>query len=177
MRYFVAIGDREVEVDLGTNGISVDGEPVTAGLVEMDGSDVHSLILGQKSYRVLASMDGPNEWTLHLYGHKLQARVVDERTRRIRSMAAIPDGPRGPKPLRAPMPGLVVQLEVSEGDQVVPGQGLVIVEAMKMENELRSEGEGTVMRILVEPGQVVEKDQVLVEFETPEDRSEKGPGE
>ena len=92
-------------------------------------------------------------------------------------MAATPDGPTGPKPLRAPMPGLVVQLEVAEGDQVTSGQGLVIVEAMKMENELKSEGEGTVKRILVEPGQAVDKDQVLVEFETPEEGLEKGPGE
>jgi len=177
MKYFVTIGDREVEVDLGTDGMSVDGEAVTAGMVEMDGSDVHSLLLGQKSYRVLASMDRPSEWALHLYGHRLNATVVDERTRRIQSMVATPDGPKGPKPLRAPMPGLVVKLEVAEGDTVSPGQGLVIVEAMKMENEIKSEGGGRIQRIFVEPGQVVEKDQILVEFEPPEATPEKGSGE
>jgi biotin carboxyl carrier protein len=65
------------------------------------------------------------------------------------------------------MPGLVIQVDAQEGDEVVPGQGLVIVEAMKMENELKSEGKGTISRVLVEPGQIVEKEQVLVEFENP----------
>jgi len=73
------------------------------------------------------------------------------------------------------MPGLVIKVEVQEGDAVVGGQGLVIVEAMKMENELKAEGEGRVARVLVAPGQTVEKDQVLVEFESPEDASEGGP--
>jgi biotin carboxyl carrier protein len=93
---------------------------------------------------------------------------VDERTRAIREMAGVKEGTRGPKALRAPMPGLVVKVEIREGDAVVEGQGLVIVEAMKMENELKAEGEGRVARILVEPGQAVEKDQVMVEFEAPD---------
>ncbi|MBT8397954.1 MAG: acetyl-CoA carboxylase biotin carboxyl carrier protein subunit [Gemmatimonadetes bacterium] len=177
MRYFVTIGDREVEVDLGIDGISVDGEPMTADLVEMDGSDVHSLLIGEKSYRVLASREENNAWNLHVYGHKVHARVMDERTRRIQSMAATPDGPRGPKPLKAPMPGLVVKVVVEAGDTVSPGQGLVIVEAMKMENELKSEGEGRIARILVEPGEAVNKDQVLVEFESPREASDKGSEE
>ena len=73
------------------------------------------------------------------------------------------------------MPGLVVKVEVAEGDTVVPGQGLVIVEAMKMENELKTEMAGRISRILVAPGQPVEKDQTLVEFELLEVEKEKGP--
>ena len=70
----------------------------------------------------------------------------------------------------------MVKVEVEEGDLVQPGQGLVIVEAMKMENELKCEAEGEVARVLIEPGQPVEKDQVLVEFLAPSD-AEKGPEE
>ena len=55
MRYFVTIGGREMEVELGPEGILVDGEEVVADLVEMDGTEVHSLLLGGKSHRVLAS--------------------------------------------------------------------------------------------------------------------------
>jgi pyruvate carboxylase subunit B len=167
MRYFVTIGDRELEVELGPEGIRVEGEAVVPDLVEMDGTDVHSLLLGEKSHRILASRNGPGGWTLHLSGRHYLAEVVDERTRAIRKMAGIPEGQRGPKALRAPMPGLVVKVEVGEGEAVETGQGLVIVEAMKMENELKADTPGIVSRVLVEPGQAVDKDQVLVEFEVP----------
>jgi hypothetical protein len=59
MKYFVTIGDRELEVNLGPDGIQVDGEEVLADLVEMDGTDVHSLLLGGLSHRILASRVGP----------------------------------------------------------------------------------------------------------------------
>jgi biotin carboxyl carrier protein len=68
------------------------------------------------------------------------------------------------------MPGLVVKVEVEEGDPVRKGQGLVIVEAMKMENELRSGGEALVRNVLIAPGETVEKDQVLIEFDPLEGR-------
>ena len=177
MRYFVTIGGREMEVELGPEGIRVDGEEVVADLVEMDGTEVHSLLLGGKSHRVLASRNGSEEWSLYLSGRHLMAQVVDERTRSIRAMAGGTEGPGGPKALRAPMPGLVVKIEAEEGQEVVRGQGLVIVEAMKMENELKAEGDGQISKILVEPGQAVDKDQILVEFEAPNPDSEKGPGE
>ena len=83
----------------------------------------------------------------------------------------------GPSALRAPMPGMVIKIEVEEGQQVSAGQGLVIVEAMKMENELRSPGEARVGRILVEEGTAVEKDQVLMEFSPLEGGGEGGGGE
>jgi len=177
MRYFVTIGDKELEVELGPEGIRVDGEELLADLVKMDGTQVHSLLWGRKSHRILASRNGTEEWTLHMSGRHLRARVVDERTRAIREMTAVKERSGGPKALRAPMPGLVIQVEAKEGDEVVPGQGLVIVEAMKMENELKSEGKGKISRILVEPGQVVQKDQLLMEFEAPEGSLEKGSEE
>lgn len=173
MRYFVTIGERILDVELGPDGILVDGEKAAADLVPMDGTDVYSLLLNNRSHRILANRDGAGRWVLHLSGRQLRAHVEDERTRTIREMAATKDGPAGPKALRAPMPGMVVKIDVEPGETVQPGQGLVIVEAMKMENELKSVGEGKVSRILVEAGQAVEKDQVLVEFEVPGSSQEK----
>ncbi|MCE2397612.1 MAG: biotin/lipoyl-binding protein [Gemmatimonadetes bacterium] len=63
------------------------------------------------------------------------------------------------------MPGLVVRIEVKEGDEVEEGEALLIVEAMKMENELRATAAARVARVPVRPGQAVEKGQLLVEFE------------
>jgi propionyl-CoA carboxylase alpha chain len=67
--------------------------------------------------------------------------------------------------LLCPMPGLVVSMHVSAGDRVQPGQQLAIVEAMKMENILRAEREATVKEVLVEPGQSLSVDQIMIEFE------------
>ncbi|MFH1764370.1 MAG: biotin/lipoyl-containing protein [Gemmatimonadota bacterium] len=174
MRYFVKIGARELEVELGPTGIRVDGVEVDADLIEMDGTEVHSLLLGGASHRILATRSGAEEWTLHLSGRQLRAQVVDERTRAIREMTGVKEGNLGPRALRAPMPGLVIKVEAGEGDEVEPGQGLVIVEAMKMENELKSERGGRISRVLVEAGQIVEKDQVLVEFEDPQKKGSAG---
>jgi pyruvate carboxylase subunit B len=64
------------------------------------------------------------------------------------------------------MPGLIVRIEVELGQKVANGQGVAVIEAMKMENELRADGGGTVARILVAPGEAVQKGAVLVEFES-----------
>jgi pyruvate carboxylase subunit B len=165
VRYYVTIGSRAFEVELGGEGLLVDGERLEADLMELDGTEVRTLLLGGRSHRVLAARTGEGVWSLYLSGRHLTAEVVDERTRSIREMTGEKEGSEGPSALRAPMPGLVVKVEVAEGDEVFPGQGLVIVEAMKMENELRSEAHGRVTRVGVEAGDPVDKNQVLVEFE------------
>jgi len=174
MRYFVTLGDRTLEVDLGPEGIQVDGGRVEADLVEMDGTQLRSLLLDGRSHAVLASRKGKGDWSLHLAGRHLSARVVDERTRALEEMTAEPDGGIGITQLRAPMPGLVIKVEIEEGDQVCQGQGLLIVEAMKMENELKSPGDARVKRVMAQPGDAVEKDQVLLEFEPLEEELEEG---
>jgi biotin carboxyl carrier protein len=67
--------------------------------------------------------------------------------------------------MRAPMPGLVVRVAAVVGEPVQAGASLVVLEAMKMENELRASAAGVVQAVLVEPGQTVEKGQTLVELE------------
>jgi biotin carboxyl carrier protein len=73
--------------------------------------------------------------------------------------------PSGEVAVKAPMPGLVVAVAATSGQEVKIGQGLIILEAMKMENELRAPRAGRVKAIRVSPGQVVDKDQVLVVIE------------
>jgi len=177
MRYFVTVGDRTLEVDLTPEGVVVEGEMVQADLLEIDGTEVRSLLLGGASHRVLATRESRGVWGMHLQGAHLTARVVDERTRVIEEMTGGPGGAGGPKALKAPMPGLVIRIEVEVGQEVTPGEGLVIVEAMKMENELKMDGEARVKAILVEVGEAVEKDQTLVEFESVEAPSGEGDGE
>jgi hypothetical protein len=84
MKYYVSMGDREMEVELGPDGTSVDGMPLSADLMEMDGTDVYSLLLGRESYRILATRIDADDWSVHLAGRHIRAQVVDETTRPIR---------------------------------------------------------------------------------------------
>jgi len=165
MLYHVHVGGRTFQVELGPWGVRVDGVAVEVDLAHVDGTPVRSMLLDGVSHRLVAGRRGAGEWNLHLGGRGLRAQVVDERTRVIREMAAVAAGPAGPTPVRAPMPGMVVKVEVAEGDGVRAGQGVVIVEAMKMENELRAQGAGVVVRVHVCEGEAVEKDQILVDIE------------
>lgn len=164
MRFFVTIAEKTTEVEVRPDGIFVGERRVEADLVELPGTNVLSLILDGVSYRVQADSAAEGRWELEVAGHRYEAEVIDERTRVIREMTGIQTGPSGPKPVTAPMPGLVVKVEVGEGDTVEEGQGLIIVEAMKMENELNAVGPAIVGLVRVEVGQTVEKGQVLIEL-------------
>jgi len=166
--YHVTIGGRAFEVEMGPDGITVDGRRVDAALYHADGSPLHALHIDHATYPVLARRMAKGRWKLRMRGSVLEADVIDERTKAIRDMAGAGAGPAGPRPVVAPMPGLVLRIEVKEGDVVREGQGVAIVEAMKMENELRATAPGRVSRIHVKEGQAVEKDQVLVELAAPE---------
>ncbi|MBI4544421.1 MAG: biotin/lipoyl-binding protein [Gemmatimonadetes bacterium] len=175
MRYTVTVGGRTFEIELLADRVTVDGESVALDLASVAGTALHHLLLSGRSLLFLAQRGGAKgEWTLHLAGQRLEAEVVDERSRAIRALAGQARATAGPKPVRASMPGLVMKVEVQPGQMVEPGQGVVIVEAMKMENELKAEAGGVVTRVLVRPGQAVEKGAVLVEFESVPGRSTPG---
>jgi biotin carboxyl carrier protein len=165
VRYHVTIGGRRFEVELGVDGVTVDGRPAEVSLAHADGTPVRGLRVGAETYRLVADRRASGRWKVHLRGRALDVDVVDERTQAIRDMTGAGTAPLGPRPIVAPMPGMVVKVEVAVGDVVREGQGMVIVEAMKMENELRASGPGRVTRVHVQRGQAVEKDQVLVDLE------------
>ncbi len=165
MRYYVTIGQRTFEVELREDKIIVDGVAVVAELRHVAGTMLQHLALNHESHRVVATEgEARGTWDLQLDGERVHVEVVDERTRAIRAMTARSAVAAGPRPVRAPMPGMVVRVEVEPGDRVRAGQGIVIIEAMKMENELNADAAGVVAKILVTPGTAVEKGAVLVEF-------------
>ncbi len=176
MLYHVTIADRTFEVRVGAEGVEVDGRLVDAELSRLEGTPLMGLSVDGASHRVVAHHPAKGQWDLNVSGHRLEAEVVDERTRAIRELTGAGAAASGPKPIAAPMPGLVVKVDVSEGDAVEPGQGVVIVEAMKMENELKAEAEGVVARIHVSAGDTVTKGQVLVDFEAPASDEEDSDG-
>jgi pyruvate carboxylase subunit B len=103
-------------------------------------------------------------YVLWIDGWRFPVEALDERTRAIRDAAAVSAAAAGPAPLMAPMPGLIVRVLVEEGADVVAGQPLVVMEAMKMENELRSPSSGRVASIRAKTGAAVEKGALLIEL-------------
>ena len=169
MRYHVTVAGRTLVVEISDEGVSLSGQRIDANLATVPGSPVRSLLLDDASHRLVARGAGRGRWDVGIRGQQLSVDVVDERTRAISEITGAAAAPSGPKPVRAPMPGMVVRVEVAEGDQVSPGQGLLIVEAMKMENELRAETAGRVRRVHVVAGEAVAKDQILVDIAPAED--------
>jgi biotin carboxyl carrier protein len=141
----IRIGDRLLQVDFE----SVSGQPV------------FSMILDGKSYESYV-YQGEEDWQVLLRGHLYQVLVEDEREKRLRATAGRGVAEGGEFLLKAPMPGLVVAVPVNEGEEVEKGQVLVILESMKMQNELKAPRAGRVERIRVKPGESVEQKQTIL---------------
>ena len=165
MRYVVDVDGERTTVELSGDEVRIGEEVVHARLVDVEGTPVSLLTIGEQVFRVIARRgDARGRYALSLDGRRFDVEALDERTRTIRDLSAAGAGSVGPSPLVAPMPGLVVRIAVAVGDGVSAGQGLVVMEAMKMENELRSPSAGIVRAIHVAPGAAVDKGAVLVEL-------------
>ncbi len=124
---------------------------------------IYSLIVENKSFTVdVAEKD--DEYTVAYEGKSFQVGVLDERKAR-RGGTGTSLGGAGEKDVCSMMPGKVVELLVQAGDAVEKDQGVIIIEAMKMENEIRAPVAGTVKAVHVEAGQAVESGELLVELE------------
>lgn len=166
MKYFVKIGDDEVEVLLDGDTATVNGRTYEASLSPVEGTPIGVLRLGDEVRRVVTRAgESRGRHTLWLDGFRFETEALDERARAIRELTGAAAAASGPAPIVAPMPGMVVRVAAQVGDQVQAGQGLVVMEAMKMENELRALAAGTVRAVLVQPGTAVEKGTVLLELE------------
>ena len=166
MKYFVTVNGEEHEVVLDGSGVHADGTPVRAHLADVEGTPMRLVSIGDTVHRVLVRAgDRRGLYTLSIDGYRFEVDALDERARTIRELAGAAAAAAGPAPLVAPMPGLIVRVNAKPGDQVRAGQGLVVMEAMKMENELRATADGTVKAVLVNAGVAVEKGAVLLELE------------
>ncbi|MDH4043534.1 MAG: biotin/lipoyl-binding protein [Gemmatimonadota bacterium] len=162
MKYTVTIQGRAFEIEVRGGEARVDGQVVHAALHAIPGTPLRALTLptGVTAYALARHDVG---WTVHAGADVWDARVVDERTRRLQEVTGGGRAGGGHVAVKAPMPGRVVRLEVEVGSQVRQGQGLVVLEAMKMENELTSGIAGRVTAVHVQAGAAVAKGTVLVE--------------
>jgi pyruvate carboxylase subunit B len=170
MKYFITIDGTLVEVERDGEDVRLKGARAErAVLTPVEGSPVLLLRIGGDAaevHRVTVRREGPRgRYVLRVDGRRYDVEALDERARAIRDLAAAREGATGPQPLRAPMPGLIVGVRVTVGQQVEEGQGVIAMEAMKMENELRAPAAGRVKAVHAKVGAAVEKGMVLVEFE------------
>ncbi|TVR65147.1 MAG: biotin/lipoyl-binding protein [Gemmatimonadales bacterium] len=177
MDFFVHMAGQRLEVKVKNGQCWVDGSPMEVELAPPTGTPVRSARVGGRSLRVRPTLNGRGHWRLQVEGRVHDAEVLDPGQEFIRQARKAAGVGVGVPPLKAPMPGLVVRVEVEEGQEVQAGDSLIIVEAMKMENELRASAPGVVTRIVAEVGAAVEKDAVLMEFDPlPSDDGEEAEG-
>lgn len=159
MKYTVEVAGRSVVVEVEGGTVLVDGRPVDARL---EGTGAWRRLVRGRASRALVTTRGPQGWWLLSDGYRLEAAALDARELAVRAMGRGTGGAPVAATLAAPMPGLVVRVLVREGDAVRTGQGLIVLEAMKMENELKAAGGGTVARVHVTAGDKVERGTSLV---------------
>jgi biotin carboxyl carrier protein len=167
MRWVVrgSTGSQEVEVERSADGfeVTIDGNRHSVDLICLDGA-VASLRYPEdgRSFHVTYQHHQNRDWRVGVGDREFQLEVLTP-VEAIDATAAAEAG--GPSALEAPIPGKVVALKAAVGDEIEAGQSLVVLEAMKMENELTLEQGGRIVAIHVEPGDTVEAGTLLVELE------------
>jgi len=169
MAYVVSIGNRsyKIEVLKANDGsadsildLLVDGTPVQVSAVEVADPSHLSVIIDHRSYDVVFE-----ENIVSVEGVSFAVDVEDELKKRFAVTPKKSALQETRTEIKAPMPGLVVAVEISAGQKVSAGQGMIVLEAMKMQNELRAPRDGVVKTVLVKQGVKVAGGDVLVDLE------------
>ena len=161
MKYATTIGERTYLIEINRDGeVTIDGETFSIDLQPID-AVTYSLLLGHASHEALVEAN-EHELAVLLHGRMYTAQVLDERERRLAQRSGGLAATTGEIMIKSPMPGLIVAVPVSEGQAVKKGQTVVVLESMKMENELKAPRDGMVAAIKIVPRQSVEQHQPLV---------------
>ena len=168
-RYMVEIDGKEIQIELeqrsGKYYVNVDGREREVDC-HLLGESRSMLLIDGESLEVDVRANGYDETrTVLLKGMEIQVRIEDYNLAQLRKTAGMSSGPAMERMLKAPMPGLVLEVKVAEGEQVEKGQPLLIIEAMKMENIIKAQAAGTVKTVHATVGASVEKNDKLLEFE------------
>ncbi|HIE25336.1 MAG TPA: biotin/lipoyl-binding protein [Anaerolineales bacterium] len=162
MEYITTIDGKEFQIEIiDKEHVSVNGKIVEVDFESVKSQPVFSLIVDGKSYEAYV-YEGEEDLEVLIKGRLYHSQVEDERERRLRAAAGGSKVISGTFYLKAPMPGLVVSVVVEEGQEVKKGDVLLVLESMKMQNELKSPRDGVVGRIQVSDGDSVEQRQKML---------------
>lgn len=153
------------EITENENGLMIDGKPLSWDLVKIDENYFH-IVYHNKSYRaeVVKVDNATKTFTMKINGN-LHTVSLKTKFDLLLDKMGMNNGAAGKvNNVKAPMPGLIIDLKVKAGDEVKQNDPLLILEAMKMENIIKSPGDGVVKNVKIKKGDSVEKNQVLIEF-------------
>ena len=158
-------GSKIFEINQDENGFLINGNSFQWDKVKISEGYFH-ILYQKKSYRaeVVTADKSTKSFTFKINGKNYTVDLKDKFDLLLEKMGMNTATAGKINLIKAPMPGLIIDLKVKAGDVVKPGDQLLILEAMKMENILKSQGEGTVKTVKVKKGDTVEKGQVLIEF-------------
>lgn len=159
------VNKNSFEIVSAGDGFVVNGEPFRWDLVQIDDGYFH-IIHNYQSYKaeVVSAEPSSKMFVLKINGRTYPVEVKDKFDLLLEKMGMKTQSSGKLNTIKAPMPGLIIDLKVKDGDTVQAGDPLLILEAMKMENIIKSPGEGVVKSVKVKKGNSVEKNQVLIEF-------------
>jgi biotin carboxyl carrier protein len=167
MKLTVTLPDGEPEVSFdeayGSRSLTVDGKAYDLTLLRLEPGRIRFTVNGRPVDALITN--DASEMTVDAGAGPVQLQVEETRFAMVRRISGVSDRKRAAADLKAPMPGLVTRIMVAEGDTVESGTPLLVMEAMKMENELRAQGDGCVARIHVQPGNAVEQGAILIAFD------------
>jgi biotin carboxyl carrier protein len=146
------------EVGEGVYDLSVGGETVRLDAAK-SGRTIYSVIENGRQFEAMVEERGAHGFDILVTGRLFHLEVVDERSRLLVEQARTAS--EGPQAVESEMPGKIAKIHVALGSEVREGQGVVVVEAMKMENEIRSPIDGVVKELPVTEGQTVETGELL----------------
>jgi biotin carboxyl carrier protein len=161
VKYFVQVDGESWVVDIEEDAVLVNGEPVSVDLTQSGIPELYSVLLDGSSHEVLVSSD-VSGCDVTVGGQVLRAEVQDEPTRILMKGRGSAETAGGDLPVPAPISGLVVSVVVADDDTVEAGQTLVVLEAMKMENDITAPRAGVVGQVAVADGDRVEINHVML---------------
>jgi biotin carboxyl carrier protein len=165
MKYLTTVEGKTYTIEINDDRrVLVDGVEYEVDLARVGDQPVYTLLIdGQSHEAFVYEGEEADVWQVLLRGALYAALVEDEREKRLRAASGLAaGGASGEFNLKAPMPGLIVAVPVSEGQAVQKGDLLIILESMKMQNELKAPRAGTITRVKVKAGDSVEHHQILV---------------
>lgn len=158
--YRIKIGENEYRIEITEAGIKINDEDIQVDLMQLNDAGLYLMNHGEDKLELHMRVEGQSSYLVMADGKQILAQVEPDRSQ-VKSRAML----ISEKEMRAPMPGLVISVNVEQGQQVKEGQSVCVLESMKMQMAIHAPVDGVVKEILVEGDQKVEKDALLVILE------------
>ena len=162
MKYIAEVDELEFPIEiLDEHHIRYGNDILEVDFNKVNGQPLYSLLVNGESFEGYVYPD-EHSWRVLMLGHSYQVRIEDAREKRLKMAESLGTGVEKEFILKSPMPGLIISVPVLEDQRVEKNQILIILESMKMQNELRSPSKGIISRVRVKSGEQVQQKQVLL---------------